>query len=428
MKVALITEVSTTHVNGVSRTITKLLDHLIENGHEGMVIGPSNGFYKEKVPLVGTAGLPLFFYPELKLNFALPHVLYQLVRFQPDVIHFADPNLLGPQVLLFCKLFLPAVPIVSSYHTNIAFYAKMFGFSMLYSPIWATHRLYHSPSKYVLCPSRSTKEALAENGIDKDKILIWSRGVDSDLFHPLRRNQNLRNKWIYSHRPEKLKSLYNKASGASTALSIDKTVDRRKHSASSQDEGVSFGLSFPEDKKIILYVGRISWEKNLNILVESFKQMNHEEFHLVVVGDGPAKQTIESELSKTGNATFTGYLKGEALAEAYASADIFAFPSVSETFGQVVLEAQASGLPVVAMEAEGVNEIVVNGKTGLLVNPNNEEKTVIEDYHRAIVSVLNDPETYNSMAKEALKRSKAFTWEAAMNTCLSAYENAITQN
>lgn len=298
---------------------------------------------------------------------------------------------------------------------------------MLYSPIWATHRLYHGPSKYVMCPSRSTKQALADNGIDEDKILIWSRGVDSDLFHPLRRNQELRNKWISSKKSGKPKRLSVTKPAVSSALPVDKVLDHRKLSTSSQDEGVSFGLSFPEDKKIILYVGRISWEKNLNILVESFKQMNHEEFHLVVVGDGPAKQTIEADLSKTGGVTFTGYLKGEALAEAYASADIFAFPSVSETFGQVVLEAQASGLPVIAMEAEGVNEIVVDGKTGLLVNPNNNEAKVIEDYHQAIVSVLNDQETYCSMAKEALNRSECFTWEAAMNTCLGAYENAIAQ-
>lgn len=92
MKVALVTEVSTSHVNSVSRTITKLLDHFIENGHEGMVIGPTTGSYKSKIPLIGTLGLPLFFYPELKLNFALPHMIYHLISFQPDVIHFADPK------------------------------------------------------------------------------------------------------------------------------------------------------------------------------------------------------------------------------------------------------------------------------------------------------------------------------------------------
>lgn len=92
MKVALVTEVSTSHINGVSRTITKLLDHLIENEHESIVIGPSGGSYKNKVPLIGTFGLPLFFYPELRLNFALPHMIQRLISFKPDVIHLVDPK------------------------------------------------------------------------------------------------------------------------------------------------------------------------------------------------------------------------------------------------------------------------------------------------------------------------------------------------
>lgn len=92
MKVALVTEVSTSHVNGVSRTITKLLDHLIEHEHEGIVIGPMSGYYKSEIPLIGTIGLPLFFYPELRLNFALPHMIYKLISFKPDVIHFVDPK------------------------------------------------------------------------------------------------------------------------------------------------------------------------------------------------------------------------------------------------------------------------------------------------------------------------------------------------
>lgn len=292
---------------------------------------------------------------------------------------------------------------------------------MLYEPIWATHRLYHGPSKYVMCPSQSTKDALVENGIPEEKIVIWSRGVDSDTFTPMKRNQCLRNQWIHSklQSSEKVKN-----PAYITAVGHQERTFRRRLS-SNQDEGVSFGLSLPEDKKIILYVGRISWEKNLKILVEAFKKMNHEEFHLVIVGDGPAKQKIEADLNQTGSVTFTGYLKGERLAEAYASSDIFAFPSISETFGQVVLEAQASGLPVVAMKAEGVSEIVVNGTTGILVDPNNDVKQVISDYQQAIIKISNDSEAYSNMARQALKRSESFTWEAAMNTCLNAYKNAV---
>lgn len=161
--------------------------------------------------------------------------------------------------------------------------------------------------------------------------------------------------------------------------------------------------------------------------------MNHELFHLVIVGDGPARQTIKEELKHT-DVSFTGYLKGEKLAEAYASADIFVFPSVSETFGQVVLEAQASGLPVVAMRAEGVKEIVQDQISGFLVDP--EEPTLLDTaaaeelvaarFKAAIEQIADTPGTLQTMSKKAVERSTKFTWEAAMNTCLSAYENATT--
>lgn len=333
-------------------------------------------------------------------------------------------------MLLACRIFLRDTPIVSSYHTNIAFYAKLFGFSLLYEPIWATHRLYHSPSKYVLCPSHSTKDALIENGIPESKVIVWSRGVDTSMFSPSQRNQDLRNSWIFSSQKEKktstsqfrLRTKPNSQSNQSISTGISSSSN-----ALNRDEGVAFGLSLPEDKVVILYVGRISWEKNLKVLVESFKKMNHEEFHLVIVGDGPAKQTIQNLLEPTGGVTFTGYLNGQKLAEAYASADIFAFPSVSETFGQVVLEAQASGLPVVAMQAEGVKEIVIDGISGVLVDPNNNESQVIDEYHNAIVQISSNGEIYKSMANQALCRSKTFTWDAAMNTCITTYKNAIHQ-
>lgn len=348
-------------------------------------------------------------------------------------------SLLGPQILLACKFFLPNTPIVSSYHTNIAFYAKMFGFSMLYEPIWATHRLYHGSSKYVLCPSYSTREALAENGIPASKVLVWSRGVDNALFSPLKRNESLRKSW-FCNTVKKINTpgpVSRALSSTTSSMSMNLLSNRRSSSSSIntgeldkmikfEDEGVAFDNN--QDKVVLLYVGRISWEKNLRVLVESFKKMNHDEYHLVIVGDGPAKQTIQSQLESTGGVTFTGYLKGEHLAEAYASADIFAFPSVSETFGQVVLEAQASGLPVVGMQAEGVKEIVADGVSGILVNPNNDENKVIHDYHNAILQISSDYKTHNSMSKQALVRSQKFTWNAAMETCINAYKNAINQN
>lgn len=418
MKVAIITEVSTLHINGVSKTITKLLDYLIAQGHEAIVLGPQSGIY-HSVKLVGTIGIPLFFYPELKLNFASYNLVRSLVSFEPDVIHLVDPNLLGPQMLLACKLFLPKVPIVSSYHTNIAFYASIFGFGFLYEPIWATHRLYHGSSKYVLCPSYSTKEELIKQGFDSEKIQVWSRGVNSSLFNPTKRCLELRSKWLHESVPKKVRF-----------ISEIPKQHRSDSTSSTDDEGVSFGLNEKLEKTILLYVGRISWEKNLRVLVDAYLKMNHELFHLVIVGDGPARASIEALLTTTSSdgqshceASFTGYLKGEDLAKAYASADIFVFPSVSETFGQVVLEAHASGLPAITMQAEGVKEIVRDQISGFLVDPDNSPA---EGFRQAIEAIAFTNKLAE-FSKNAVKRSGDFTWENAMNTCITAYTDAIHQ-
>jgi glycosyltransferase involved in cell wall biosynthesis len=115
-----------------------------------------------------------------------------------------------------------------------------------------------------------------------------------------------------------------------------------------------------------MYAGRVSWEKNLRLLTRAYRELDHTRCHLVIVGDGPALQEIKQELSDL-PVTFTGYLRGEELARVYASADVFAFPSRTETFGQVVLEAMASGLPVVALRAEGVCDTVQDQHTGFLL-------------------------------------------------------------
>lgn len=417
MKVALVTEVSPLYVNGVSRTIVRLLDHLTEQGHEVVVFGPDSGHFKD-VRLVGTVGVPLFFYPELKFNFATPNMVYQLRQYQPDIIHFVDPNLLGPQMLVWCKLFLPHVPRIASYHTNIALYATMFGFSYLYEPIWATMRLYHGACRKTLCPSYSTKAALVANGIPAEKVGIWTRGVDMNMFTPNRRSQALREKWLCAGKSQ-------------TTLHGNSSTTSLLRRPSNEDEGVSFGLQNPDEKIIILYVGRISWEKNIQVLVEAYKQMNHEQVHLVIVGDGPAKGSIQGEL-RSADVTFTGYLRGEELAEAYASADIFAFPSKSETFGQVVLEAQASALPCVIMDAEGVSEIVEGEVSGIITplptEPENADSVEVQEAFRTNVERLVDnPVMREKMSRSAVARAQKFSWYEAMQACVDAYADTIVE-
>ncbi|ODV92202.1 glycosyltransferase family 4 protein [Tortispora caseinolytica NRRL Y-17796] len=396
MKVALITEVSPLHVNGVSRAISRLLEHLTAEGHQILVIGPAGGEHNG-ARLVACPGISLQFYPELKLCFATYTALKALVDFQPDILHFADPNLLGPQIILACELLFPNVPKVSSYHTNIAQYAGQFGYGYLTNAIWHLLRLYHSRCSYVMCPSNGTKRLLVEHGFDSSKVLIWSRGVNLSSFNALKRDSALRRHWLQQ-------------------FSIIDTDDEG-------DEGVSFSPDISRRATILLYVGRLSWEKNLKILVSAFLKARQidQSIVLVLVGDGPARNELET-LLKGHPAVFTGYLKGDALAKAYAAADVFGFLSKTETFGQVVLEALASGLPVIGIkDAPGVSEIVTD-EVACLVN---EEVSSIVD---SIIEMGHLSGTKRKEIKKlCMQRASQFTWDAAGRSVSETYKLAINK-
>jgi len=215
----------------------------------------------------GTFGVPLFFYPELKWNFLSPYTLSRIIEFKPDVLHFVDPILLGPQVLLAAMWYLPKVPRVSSYHTNIALYAKHFGYPILSPVIWKLQHYLHGNCAAIMCPSPSTSKALTEHHFPEEKIRIWHRGVDTDLFSPAKRRKELRRLWLGSN---------------DTAV-------------------------------VLLYVGRVSWEKNLKVLLEAYVNLypTRKDMHLVITGDGPARTELETIFNNVKvPVTFTGYLQG----------------------------------------------------------------------------------------------------------------------
>jgi glycosyltransferase involved in cell wall biosynthesis len=191
---------------------------------------------------------------------------------------------------------------------------------MIVQLMWKYLVWFYNQMDLIFVPSRSTAQELQEKGVNGDKMRISQRGVDLQLFHPAKRNGFLESEFQVR-------------------------------------EGVR-----------LLYVGRVSKEKNLEILVRVFKNLiqNHSGIHLVVVGDGPYLEEMQRELAGT-PCTFTGYLQGEALAAAYASCDLFLFPSTTDTFGNVVLEAQASGLPVIVTDSGGPQENLIPGKTGLII-------------------------------------------------------------
>lgn len=384
MRIAIITENFLPKVDGVTRTLARLLEHLQLTGHQVLLLGPESDLSSYAgAELVGTYGIPFFLYPELKFNFWRPLFTSKLLDFQPDVIHLVDPVFLGAFGLAVIRYYLPDTSIVSSYHTNLAVYCDHFGYGFLKGVMWSWNRYCHSFSKYVACPSPSTSTMLVENGFDH--VRIWPRGVDISLFSPNQRSDDLRARWMGFLSPD-----------------------------------------LADTKSVILYVGRVSFEKNINLVINAYKEMNHDLCHLVIVGHGPAFDEIQSTCSQNGiPVTFTGYLSGADLSQAYASADIFAFPSVTETFGQVVLEAMASGLPVVGLEAEGVKDLVAHQRTGLLLNTfglNAKEQAM--KYRGLLNQLVMTRQVCLDMSREAVMAAKRYTWFEAMDCMVQVYENA----
>lgn len=379
MRIAIITENFLPKLDGVTRTLARLLQHLQAHGHQALLLGPKSGMDTYAgAEIIGTAGVPLPFYPELKFNFFRPLFLRRLIEFQPDIIHLVDPVILGATGLAAAQLLRK--PLLSSYHTNLAAYCEHFGFSLLTKPMWYYNRFIHSQCALTFCPSPSTAAMLRLQGFSH--LRIWPRGVDTTLFHPNRRSEELRSTWLISREQ-------------------------------------------PATKMVLLFVGRISWEKNLNLLVQTYQQMNTQHCHLVIVGEGPALTEIQQKLMGY-PVTYTGYLTGEALATAYASADIFAFPSHTETFGQVVLEAMASHLPVVGLLSEGVCDLVHNDQTGFLLDVQRlSEEEQVKAYQERLTQIISDSHLRHNMGQAAFVEAQQYSWYDAMERIVQGYLEVI---
>lgn len=389
MRIAIITENFLPKVDGVTRTLARLLEHLQLTSHQVLLLGPETCFQRYAgAELMGTFGLPFFLYPELKFNLWRPGFTKRLIEFNPDVIHLVDPCFLGAMGLAIIRYHLPWTPIVSSYHTNLAVYCDHFGFGFLTNMMWKWNRFCHSFSQTIACPSPSTQSILSQHGFQN--LTVWPRGVDLTLFSPAQRSDNLRQCW-------------QKATAAAAAEQY-----------------------LSDSKMIILYVGRVSYEKNIELMIEAYRGMDHDVCHLVIVGHGPAFIELQSTcISNQLPVTFTGYLQGQNLAEAYASADLFAFPSQTETFGQVVLEAMASGLPVVGLDAEGVKDLVIHEQTGLLLNTVGLNRMQqINEYQFLLKKLVTQKKMCYDMSQKAMLKAKEYHWYEAMECMIQIYRNA----
>ncbi|MBW2519435.1 MAG: glycosyltransferase family 1 protein [Deltaproteobacteria bacterium] len=320
LRISLVTETFFPQVNGVSRTLDRLVKYCTEQGDRLHLLMPR---YKNEIPNTQPGleiddwhSVPLPFYPEVVLPLVTANAATNaLRRYQPDIVHIATEGPLGRAALIACRRL--NLPVVSSYHTNFPQYLEMYRAGVLAPVCWRYLRWFHNATSMTFCPTPSIRTLLEQKGFRN--VEVWGRGVDCYRFDPGKRDQNLRE---------------------------------------------SLGLK-PEDV-LMLYVGRLAAEKNLNMLMDAWRQLpNRKNCRLIFVGDGPLRKKLEETTDC--QTIFAGYRYGEELARMFASSDLFVFPSLSETFGNVVLEAMASGLPTVSFNVQGPGDIIQDGTTGQLV-------------------------------------------------------------
>ncbi|TBV78989.1 MAG: glycosyltransferase [Desulfobulbaceae bacterium] len=312
-------------------------------------------------------------YPEMKLFYPpLLEMMHFCFNREITNIHSATPGPLGLAALAIAKLI--HLPIYGTYHTSLPQYTQYLTQDFAMEELmWKFMLWYYNQMDLVFAPSHSTANELIAKGLSPQKVRVYPRGIDIQRFHPSKRN-----------------GFYEK------------------------------GYQLVDEIKL-LYVGRISKEKNLKILEQTFTALHREQpqMSLIIVGDGPYRAEMEQNMAGA-PVIFTGYLQGEDLAHAYASADIFIFPSTTDTFGNVVLEAQASGLPVVVSAEGGPRENLMHGQTGLIV-----PTTTPEAFKNAVLAIVGTPGLRQKMQTQARQYMEDRSFDKSFDQVWAHYEQAV---
>ena len=351
-KIALFTD-TLDEINGVAITIKRLISTARNRGVELTVITTGDDTVDavegvKKFPSVGDFVLPE--YPELKLNFPpILDVMDFIEREGFTRIHVSTPGTVGLLGLLIARIM--NIPVAGTYHTDIPQYVRsLTNDEFLEKAAWSYMIWFYSQMEEVMVPSVGTRKQLAARGLPQERMKPLPRWVDTEAYSPEVRNPGF---W------------------KSRGLGMDRIV--------------------------LLYVGRVSREKGLEMLADVFKELvtGGAAIALAVIGDGPYREEMETSLAGY-PALFTGYLAGELLQHGYASADLFVFPSATDTFGNVVLEAQASGLPVIVSDEGGPRELMIDGETGVVFRAGSKNGLAT-----AISFLTSDPEHISRMGDNA---------------------------
>lgn len=369
MRIALFTETFLPKVDGIVTRLRHTVDHLQRSGNQVLVIAPDGGITEHKgAKVYGVTGFPLPLYPELKMALPRPAIGYALEEFKPDIIHVVNPAVLGLSGIFYSKIL--KIPLVASYHTHLPQYLQHYGLGMLEGFLWELLKGAHNQAALNLCTSTAMVEELTAHGIER--VDLWQRGVDTELFHPDLASVEMRSRLSKNH---------------------------------------------PESP-LLLYVGRLSAEKEIERIKPILEAIP--EARLALVGDGPHREALQKHFAGT-NTYFVGYLMGQELGSAFASADAFIFPSRTETLGLVLLEAMAAGCPVVAARSGGIPDIVTDGVNGYLFEPTADVQGAIA----ATVRLLEQKQQRDIIRQNARQEAESWGWPSATRQLLDYYQKVI---
>lgn len=357
--------------DGANLTLNRLARRLIERGAQVRVYSPTApvAAFEPAGELVSIPSLPLPGRSDYRLALGMtPAARRDLIDFDPEVIHLSTPDPLGFQAQRLARLL--GVPTVGSVHTRFETYLDYYGVGWLAPVVERTVRRFYLGCDRILAPTPALAREMSADA-EPGAVRVWGRGVDRGLFNPGRRS----------------------------------AVWRRAH-------------GFGEHDAVVLYLGRLVMEKGLAAFAGAVRlAAAAAPVRVLVVGDGPARPWLEEQLP---GAVFTGQLTGEALATAAASADLLFNPSATETFGNVTLEAMASGLPVVCADLPNSRCLVAPGVSGLLAPAGD-----IPAFAAALEALARSPGRRAALGAAGLQASAAFGWEACLDGVIAAYEELV---
>jgi glycosyltransferase involved in cell wall biosynthesis len=365
LRLALFTDTFTPQVNGVARTLERLVAAVEARGGEVRVETVEDPAATPDSRVVRWPSAPFWAYPQLRMSAPLrADVMAGLKKWQPTLVHATTPfgiGLAGRAVARALR-----VPLVTSYHTAFGEYLKHYGLGALDRASWPYLRWFHNSGRRTFAPSRHVASQLLAEGF-RD-LRVWGRGVDPLRFHPRFRSDSMRAR-----------------------------------------------MGAAPDDFVVAYVGRVAPEKQVSLAIEAMRSVmeRHPQVRFAVAGDGPALE--ECRAKAPAKSWFAGALTGDALSAFYASADCFVFPSTTETFGNVVLEAMASGLPVIAPDVGATLELA-NRDTAELFHAGS-----VESLGTAVERVLADAERRNVLRTEGARVAKARTWDAIWDGLFREY-------